>query len=64
MLVGGIFKHSQTFSTESTQAQSTLLFLAVIGIAIPTSAGHVISGLSTAWVLQISRISAAVMICW
>lgn len=62
MLVGGIFHRNQRYSTESTQAHSTLLFLAVIGIAIPTSAGHVIISMPQDVILQISHVSAIVML--
>ena len=62
MLIGGIFHRNQRYSTESTQAHSTLLFLAVIGIAIPTSAGHVIAKMPPHIILQISHVSAIVML--
>ena len=64
MLIGGIFTRNQRYNTESTAAHSTLLFLAVIGIAIPTTAPHVIDDLPMDTVLQISHVSAVVMICW
>ena len=64
MLVGGIFTRNQRFNTESTQAHSTLLFLAVIGIAIPTSAPHVIDNIPPDMVMDISRVSAVVMLFW
>ena len=64
MLVGGIFTRNQHYNTESSAAHSTLLFLAVIGIAIPTSAPHIIDDMSAKTILQISHVSAVVMMCW
>ena len=64
MLIGGIFTRNQQYRTESTAAHSTLLFLAVIGIAIPTTAPHVIDGLPQETVVQISHVAAVVMIGW
>mmetsp|Transcript_35152 Transcript_35152/g.78246 ORF Transcript_35152/g.78246 Transcript_35152/m.78246 type:complete len:446 (+) Transcript_35152:127-1464(+) len=60
MLVGGLYHKVQRFSTVSNQAHTALLFLAVIGIAIPTSASHVIDDPSD--ILDISRVSAVVLL--
>ncbi|KAG1674025.1 hypothetical protein FOA52_000331 [Chlamydomonas sp. UWO 241] len=64
MLIGGIFHHQQFFNTESTQAQSVLLFLAVVGVAVPTSAQWVIKDHDKPkdFILDISRVSAIVLL--
>ncbi|GAX72836.1 hypothetical protein CEUSTIGMA_g291.t1 [Chlamydomonas eustigma] len=63
MLIGGMFNKTQSYNTQSTQAHSTLLFLAVLGIAIPTSASQVIPDITEEWIMDISHVSAIVMLC-
>ena len=43
MLVGGLFHRTQTFNAMSNRTSASLLFLACLGIAIPTAASHLIT---------------------
>jgi len=46
--------------------RSSLLYLAAIGIVLPTAAAHIIPAehQSPDWVLSISRVAAVVLLLW
>ena len=69
-LVGGVYYRTQEFNALSNRTSSSLLFLATIGIMIPTLAASVIPHTDDPgegpdeWVLSISRGVAIIMLCW
>ena len=66
-LFGGMYHKIQTFNATSNRACSSLLFLAAIGVAIPTAARFMMSKnnpdreMSTLW---ISRGTAIILLFW
>jgi Ca2+:H+ antiporter len=66
MLFGGAYYKTQTFNAVGNRACSSLLFLAVIGIVIPTAAYQLVHDDAHKgdenWILDISRICAVVLL--
>lgn len=54
----------QTFNVTSNRTCSALLLLASIGVAIPSTAGHLISNITPAEVTSISRGAAIILLAW
>ncbi len=64
MLFGGFYFKTQSFNAMGNRVCSSLLFLAVIGIVMPTAAYSLTAhkGTDDSWIVDISRVSACILL--
>jgi Ca2+:H+ antiporter len=63
-LFGGFYYKTQTFNAVGNRACSSLLFLSVIGIIVPSAASQLIHDHDGAedWILDVSRACAVILL--
>eukprot|EP00200_Dunaliella_tertiolecta_P006436 CAMPEP_0202339146 /NCGR_PEP_ID=MMETSP1126-20121109/1138_1 /ASSEMBLY_ACC=CAM_ASM_000457 /TAXON_ID=3047 /ORGANISM="Dunaliella tertiolecta, Strain CCMP1320" /LENGTH=487 /DNA_ID=CAMNT_0048929665 /DNA_START=111 /DNA_END=1571 /DNA_ORIENTATION=- len=63
--VGGFVRKTQEWNTTSNRSYNSLLYLASIGIVLPTAAAHVVPSQGVNWVLDVSRgVAVLLLLCY
>ncbi|KAF5842439.1 cation exchanger 1 [Dunaliella salina] len=63
--VGGFVRKTQEWNTTSNRSYNSLLYLASIGIVLPTAAAHVVPSQGENWVLDVSRgVAVLLLLCY